>query len=232
MMQKRRLSLLILAFLFAGLFVFVLFMAQPAQALQMPPTPMDNRLAPPPTVYPPTQADQGAQDYYQSCSICHGDRGQGLTDEWRAVVGGGTVENCWHSQCHGAVRPPNGFNFPKIVPPVIGSGTLNNFNTGLDVYHFLKLYMPYQAAGSLSDTSYWDLTAFLLRANYYYTGKPVLNTQTAAAILIHPQQSQPQTGYTWQSWLPYLVVTAILLIVCSFWGIREWRSRKKKIHLI
>lgn len=196
----------------------------------MPPTPMTNRLAPPPTVYPPTQAGQGAQDYYQSCSVCHGDRGQGLTDEWRSVIGGGTPENCWHSQCHGSIRGPEGFNFPKIVPPVIGSGVLDNFNTGLDVYHFLKLNMPYQAAGSLSDVSYWDLTAFLLSANHFYSGQPVLNAQTAAAIRIQPQSLQPprQANVNWQTWLPYLVVTVILLMVCLIWGIHELRSRKKR----
>jgi cytochrome c len=226
-MQKSRLPFVLLVFLFAGLLLFELSFAEPAQAVQMPPTPMINRLAPPPTVYPPTQTDQGAQDYYQSCSICHGDRGQGLTAEWRAVIGG-PDQNCWRSQCHGSVRPPNGFNFPKIVPPVIGAGVLNNFNTGLDVYHFLKLYMPYQAAGSLNDETYWDLTAYLLRANHYYSGNPILNAQSAAAIQIRPQSSQPQpqTGYSWQSWLPYLAVTAVLLLASLFWGIHEWRSRK------
>jgi hypothetical protein len=228
-MKKSRLSFVFLAFLFAGLFLFVLSFAQPAEALQRPPTPMFDRLAPPPTVYPPTQADRGAQDYYQICSTCHGDRGQGLTAEWRAAIGG-PDQNCWRSQCHGSVRPPEGFNFPKIVPPVIGTGVLNNFNTGLDVYHFLKLYMPYQAAGSLSDEMYWDLTAFLLRANHYYSGKQILNAQLAAAIRIRSQapQPQPQTGYPWRSWLPYLIVTVVLLIACVIWGIHEWRSRKNR----
>ena len=227
-MQKSRLAPVFLAFLFAGLFLLGLLSAQPAQALQMPPTPMISRLAPPPTVYPPTQADQGAQDYYQICGVCHGDRGQGLTTEWRTVIGAGTAENCWQSHCHGSVRPPDGFNFPKIVPPVIGSAVLNNFNTGRDLYYFLKLYMPYQAAGSLSDETYWDLTAFLLRANHYYPGNPVLNAQTAAAIHLGPQATKPQeqVGSPWQSWLPYLTATAVLLIVCSIWGIRAWRRRK------
>jgi len=226
-MQKNRLSFVFLAFLFAGLFLFVLLLAQPAEALQIAPTPTINRLAPPPTVYPPTQADQGAQDYYQVCSTCHGDRGQGLTAEWRAAIGGAGM-NCWRSQCHGSMRPPNGFNFPRYVPPVIGSGVLNNFNTGLDVYHFLKLYMPYQAAGSLTDQTYWELTAFLLRANHYYTGKQILNAQLAASIRIQPQAPQPQAGYSWRSWLPYLALAVVLLISLSVWGIFVLRSRKTR----
>jgi cytochrome c len=228
-MKKSRLSSAFLAFLFGSLFLYILLSVQPVAALQMPPTPMTDRLAPPATVYPPTQADRGAQDYYQICMTCHGDRGQGLTAEWRAVIGV-PDQNCWKSGCHGSVRPPEGFNFPKIVPPVIGAGVLNNFNTGLDVYHFLKLYMPYQAAGSLKDETYWDLTAYLLRANRYYSGNPILNPQSAAAIQIRPQPStpQPQTGYSWQSWLPYLVVIAVLILACFIWGIHEWRSRKNR----
>jgi len=46
------------------------------------PTPTPDRLAPPPTVASPAQADVGAQVYWLNCQPCHGDRGQGLTDEW------------------------------------------------------------------------------------------------------------------------------------------------------
>jgi len=59
-----------------------------AQTPTLPPPAMptvQDRLAAPPTVYPPTQADQGAQVYWFVCMVCHGDRGQGLTDEWRMV---------------------------------------------------------------------------------------------------------------------------------------------------
>ena len=49
------------------------------------PTPTLDRLAPPPTVASPTQADVGAQVYWLNCQPCHGDRSQGLTDEWFAA---------------------------------------------------------------------------------------------------------------------------------------------------
>ena len=124
----------------------------PAQA-QTPTLPppamptMQDRLAAPPTVYPPTQADQGAQVYWLVCMVCHGDRGQGLTDEWR-MVGGAQDQNCWQSKCHAPNHPPHGFVFQKYVPPVIAPGLLTRFATALDLHDFIQNNMPWQAPGS------------------------------------------------------------------------------------
>ena len=56
------------------------------------PTPTVDRLAAPPTVPAPNQADEGAQLYWLYCQPCHGDQGQGLTDEWRAQFPAGRIE--------------------------------------------------------------------------------------------------------------------------------------------
>src|SRR5688572_23546779 len=58
--------------------------ATPAPVLTPAVTPTIDRLAAPPTVENPNQADEGAQLYWLHCLPCHGDQGQGLTDEWRA----------------------------------------------------------------------------------------------------------------------------------------------------
>ena len=50
----------------------------------------------PPTA---TQADVGAEIYRLVCQDCHGNRGQGLTDEWRAEWDP-EDQNCWQSKCH------------------------------------------------------------------------------------------------------------------------------------
>ena len=42
------------------------------------------RLARPPMSDPPTQIELGHAEYWMSCMVCHGDRGQGLTEEWRS----------------------------------------------------------------------------------------------------------------------------------------------------
>ena len=59
------------------------------------------RLRQPPTVVPPAQADNGAQAHWSMCMSCHGDHGQGLTDEWRESYGA-DYRDCWQSGCHGS----------------------------------------------------------------------------------------------------------------------------------
>ena len=78
---------------------------QPTQ----PPTFDVSRLEQPPTAAPPGQLDRGASYYWGVCMACHGDYGQGLTDEWRNSFG--EDRNCWESGCHG----PDGTN--RCWPP-------------------------------------------------------------------------------------------------------------------
>jgi cytochrome c len=210
---------------FTGLVVWMSFSTQPAQAQQMPPTPTGDRLAPWPTVYPPTQADLGAQDYWAHCMMCHGDRGQGDTADWLSVMNP-QDRNCWQSGCHNPRHPPDGFVFPKVVPSVIGPGALESFSTGLDVYHFIKRYMPYQSAGHLSDPVYWELTAYLLRANGLYSGNEPLDVKTAAAIQISPKTVIPdqQVQFSWQDWAFFFVMIGSLAV----FGIFLWRYWQNK----
>lgn len=193
----------------------------------MRPTPATDRLAPWPTVYPPTQADNGAQDYWAHCMMCHGDRGQGLNQDWLSVMNP-QDRDCWQFGCHNPHHPPDGFVFPKVVPPVIGKGVLDNFSTGLDVYHFIKLYMPYQNPGHLPDQTYWDLAAYLLRENGYYDGKEPLDAQRAAAIQIHPAAPRPPAGPDWSGWVPYLIAGGVLVLFFAVLGIYRWRERTKR----
>lgn len=182
-------------------------------AAQMQPTPMSDRFAPWPTVFPPTQADQGAQEYYQRCMVCHGDRGEGLTDEWRGALDPAD-QNCWQSGCHSPHHPPGGFEFPKYVPPVIGAGTLTQFKTAEGVFNFIKKAMPYQAPGSLPDETYWQLTAYLLRANGYSDGKQELNAKSASLIPLTkpaPRSSTLIQLLIQYSWLLGLIIMLILL---------------------
>ncbi len=184
--MRKRFSILVFAILFAA-FLFLLAglsAGTPAIAQTMPPTPAVDRLAPPPTVYPPSQADRGAQAYYQICMMCHGDRGQGMTDEWRTVMNP-EDQNCWQSGCHHPKHPPGGFEFPKVVPPVAGVSARAPFDTALDLYNFISTRMPFQARGSLSKDMYWDLTAYLLRMNGIDYGGIVLNDVTAASIRVN-----------------------------------------------
>jgi len=140
-----------------------------------------DRLDPPPTVYPPTQADVGAQVYWFRCMVCHGDRGQGLTEEWRNAWDP-SHRNCWQSRCHASNHPPEGFQLPYYAPPVIGPGTLARFATLADLHGYLAAQMPWQAPGSLPPEEYWQLAAFLARANGVPVRDADLNTEAAARV--------------------------------------------------
>lgn len=148
--------------------------------------PTPDRLAPPPMPANPTQADRGAQVYYLVCMACHGDRGQGLTDEWRAAWAPGD-QNCWQSKCHAANYPPQGFQLPRSVPPVIGRWALTRFKTVAELYEYLRTQMPWQAPGSLQEDEYWQLTAFLLRSNGIASGRVLLGSENASHVRLHRQ---------------------------------------------
>jgi len=150
-----------------------------------------DRLAPPPMSDPPTQVEQGHYAYYLSCMVCHGDRGQGFTDEWRGALDPAD-QNCWQSKCHAANHPPEGFELPRYAPPVIGPGRLAHHQTAAGLYQFLRSRMPWQAPGILSDEEYWQLTAFLAQANGISWGEGPLGPDNAANVALDARASSPQ----------------------------------------
>jgi hypothetical protein len=60
------------------------------------------------------------------------------------------------------------------------------------LYTFLKTEMPFQAPGSLKEEEYWQLTAFLLRANAIDPGDQVLDASRAARIPMRAALSAAQ----------------------------------------
>jgi hypothetical protein len=179
-----------------------------------PPSPVPTRdwQDPPPTVFPPTQASQGAQIYYYYCMTCHGDRGQGLTQDWLDKIG--MPENyCWSSKCHANNHVEGSFVFPHNVPAVIGPGVLSPFGTALRLHDFIKANKPYQTPGSMTDEEYWDLTAYLLSSNGFTSLPAVLDATSAVKIALQPTPT-PTPFATWlgnAGW-PYAIFGAALLI--------------------
>ncbi|RMG97959.1 MAG: hypothetical protein D6706_07815 [Chloroflexi bacterium] len=172
----KRFGLLILCFS-AVFFLLGLWGGRVVAQTAVSPTPTRDRLAPPPTVENPTLADEGAQLYWLYCQPCHGDQGQGLTDEWRAQYPP-EDQNCWESGCHGERPYEDGFTIPTRVPAVIGPDSLTRFADMGQVYDFMRAAMPFQAPGSLADEEYLAITAFLARAHQLETADPF----TVAAI--------------------------------------------------
>ncbi len=135
----------------------------PAQAPS--PTPTYDPLAAPVLPEHPTQMDVGRSLFYDNCMTCHGDRGQGLTDEFRQVW----VEdhrNCWASGCHAGRPGDQGFPIPTVVPAVISTqDALKNFTTPQELTAFLRKTHPPQNPGGLSEEDYQALTTFLWASN-------------------------------------------------------------------
>lgn len=140
-------------------------------------TPTIDRLAAPPTVAAPNQADEGAQLYWLWCQPCHGDQGQGLTDEWRAQY---PMEDqyCWNNGCHGNLPYEDGFTLPKHVPAVIGENSLARFRTMTELHTYVSETMPYEYPGALSEEESLAVVAYLARAHGKWDGTPL----TAANI--------------------------------------------------
>jgi cytochrome c len=222
--QKRKLLQLTfvssgIALLFAGLF-FQLGSAS-AVALQVTPAPTLDRLAEPTLPASPSQADYGAQVYWLNCSPCHGDRAQGLTDEFRQQYPE-EDRNCWTSHCHGKVTYENGFTIPKVVPALVGPGTLAKFPTAANLYGFIHAAMPFQKPNSLSDEDYYKITAFLLRQNGLIDGQVAVDESNVAQIVVSratpvptPQQAEAQGGNRTIGWI-ILIGSLVALLILLF----------------
>lgn len=129
----------------------------------------------------PTQADLGEMPYYQVCMACHGNWGQGLTDEWREI-GFGEDKNCWQSKCHAPNHPSQGFVLPRYVPPVLGQGTMPTIENAEQLYTIIYETMPWWDPGFLSKEDSLALTAYLMRARGELPNGVVLTENNLAAF--------------------------------------------------
>ena len=169
----------------------------------------------------PLQADYGAQVYWLNCSPCHGDRAQGLTDEFRELYPE-EDRNCWNSHCHGNVTYENGFTIPTAVPALVGSGALAKFPTAANLYGYIHATMPFQNPGSLTDEEYYQIIAFLLRQNGTIDGGMEVNDSNAAQIVVSlatpvvtAQQTSQGSESSSQGWI-ILLGSLVALIVVLF----------------
>ena len=177
------------------------------------PTPTPDRLATPVMPESPTQVDVGREVYYYHCMPCHGDRGQGLTDEWREVWVH-DHQNCWGRGCHAGREGDEGFYIPRTVPPVSGSaGVLERFHTAEGLYAFLRATQPPNRPGDLTDAQYWSVTAFLLHQD----GRLPADVQ-----LGQPAADSP--GPTRGLGLSVGLIAALAALLVLWWALRRRRA--------
>ncbi len=139
------------------------------------------------------QLKKGSEIYWGICMACHGDVGQGLTDEWRDAFGT-EDRNCWQSGCHGSDHPPQGFLIPKdkIAPGVAGAGRLARFRNAQELHDYILANMPWWDPGQLTDEESWQVTSYILSLNKVMPRRFDLTDTNASAI--RTQHAVPQPG--------------------------------------
>ncbi len=128
------------------------------------------------------QVTLGRQTYTQWCATCHGDKGQGLA-LWR-YSWDKAHQTCTKSGCHGPNHPDTGFEMLQVPPPLIGTGSLTNFQNAEQLYQFISAVMPFQAPGSLANNQYWAVTAFLADQHLADAHKQVLDHSNAPTLVL------------------------------------------------
>ena len=148
-----------------------------------------DRLAEPTLPAEPSLADHGAQVYWLYCLPCHGDKGQGLTDEFRETYPP-EDNNCWGRGCHGRNPYEGGFTLPTTVPQLIGPGSLTKFASVANLNGLIRAAMPFEDPGVLTEEQAWQVTAFILRENGISYPEQ-LDASNAGQILLAPSQATP-----------------------------------------
>jgi hypothetical protein len=113
----------------------------------------------------PTPVDLGRQVYYLNCMPCHGDVGQGLTEEWRNVWVD-DHRNCWAKGCHGGRVEDEGFPLPQTIPAVMGpEANSMQYASSDELKAYLLRTHPPQRPGALDEAEYKEVTAYLWHEN-------------------------------------------------------------------
>jgi cytochrome c len=179
------------------------------------------RLAKPTVPAEPSQADLGAQDYWLYCLPCHGDRGQGLTYEFRETYPPDEVD-CWQSGCHGKRPYEDGFSLPTAIPAVIAPDAINKFTDAAQLNSYIRIAMPFWNPGSLTEEEAWRVTAFIMRENGLWDGVGELNGSIAGEVKIPrgtptpfgtPQQVQFEKRGDGNMWLAVISLATVILVL-------------------
>jgi quinol-cytochrome oxidoreductase complex cytochrome b subunit len=202
---------------------------QPANAtvtFQATPTFDINRLAQPPTAFPPAQADNGAQTYWGMCMACHGDQVQGLSDEWRDSYLP-EERDCWQSGCHASDAAENSFEVPKVgAPALAGAGKLARFSNAFELFSYIQQNMPFYRTGSLTSEDAWSLTAYLLHLNNRQVGDLTLNEINGSAIPIHHNVRRPESEIPGA-----LILAGVLILAAIGWNIKTGQDHTESTAL-
>jgi hypothetical protein len=135
-----------------------------AEQFSFSPTPTYDPLVEPPLPEHPTEYELGRNLYWHWCMTCHGDKGQGLTDEFRGIWEE-DHQNCWGRGCHAGHPGDTGFPIPTVVPALVDDLHLAQFASLQALFDFLKATHPPQSPGILKDEEYHAIAFFVFAMN-------------------------------------------------------------------
>jgi hypothetical protein len=187
------------------------------------PTPTYDPLKEPFVPDNPTDYELGQNWYWHYCMPCHGDKGQGLTDEWRAVWEP-DHQDCWGKGCHAGERIEDSFVIPTVVPPVVSSVKLARFSSVHTLYEYLKTTHPPQNPGWLEDKQYRAIALYIFSEN----DRPLVeSTLTLTITPIYTgtplPEAVPVKEYSQNPNMILYLGLGVMLVVMVIWGIRKLR---------
>jgi hypothetical protein len=153
---------------------------------------------------------------------CHGDRGQGLTDEFRGIWEP-DHQNCWGRGCHAGRPGDEGFPIPTIVPAIVNESHLAQFASLQELSDFLKATHPPQSPGILEVKEYHAIALFVFTMNE----RPLITnsvTETPVPVLtptLIPFQASGSHSYTIQAIIVLVVFLAGVLALAVWVRIRD-----------
>jgi hypothetical protein len=175
------------------------------------PTPTYDPFVEPPLPTNPTEYELGRDVYWHWCMPCHGDRGQGLTDEFRGMWEP-DHQNCWARGCHTGRREDQGFPIPTVVPALVGADHLTQFSSVQELADFLKATHPPQSPGILKDEEYHAIALFVFTMD----GRlpvDITPASTPTEILVPPQKPIASSYLLSITLLVVSIVSALVIFV-------------------
>ena len=133
----------------------------------------------------PSKYELGRNWYWHHCMPCHGNVGQGLTDEFREIWPE-DHQNCWGRGCHTGHSEDFGFPIPTVVPAIVNNEKLANFTSQQALYEYLKATHPPQHPGYLSEEQYRAITFYVFTLNHRVHLESPSSTPTSVST-IHPE---------------------------------------------
>jgi hypothetical protein len=169
----------------------------------------------------PSDHELGHNWYWHNCMTCHGDMGQGLTDEFRAIWPE-DHQNCWAHGCHGGRNEDEGFPIPTIVPALVNEEKLAQFSSQQAFYEFLKSTHPPQDPGCLDDDQYQTIVRYVFSMNDRPLDEPApVPTLTLTPASTPAPEVVPAEVNSSQPTMMIYIGIGIVLILAMLWGLRN-----------